>query len=208
MGSQRVGHNWATFTHAHVGFMVWGLFYRQENCNLQRWVCSGYYNISDLFRGRAEPRIWSSDLLKVKVKSLSHVRLFVDCSPPGSSVHGIFQARVSEWVAISFFRGSSRPRDQAWVSRIADRRFTIWATRDVSDLLVNICIVGSGLPRWCQWTPAASAGDLRDTGSIPGSERSPGEGHGNPLQYSCLENPLDRGAWWATVHGFAKIGHN
>jgi len=68
--------------------------------------------------------------------------------------------------------------------------------------------VGSELSRWCQWTPAASAGDLRDTGSIPGSERSPGEGHGNPLQYSCLENPLDRGAWWATVHGFAKIGHN
>ena len=39
-----------------------------------------------------------------------------------------------------------------------------------------------------------------DTGLIPGSRRSPGEGHGNPLQYSCLENPMDRGAWWATVH--------
>ena len=39
-----------------------------------------------------------------------------------------------------------------------------------------------------------------DTGLIPGSGRSPGEGHGNPLQYSCLENPKDRGAWWATVH--------
>ena len=39
---------------------------------------------------------------------------------------------------------------------------------------------------------------------IPGSERSPGEGNGNPLQYSCLENPMDRGAWWATVHGVAK----
>ena len=41
----------------------------------------------------------------------------------------------------------------------------------------------------------------RDPGSIPGSGRSPGEGNGNPLQYSCLENPMDRGAWWATVHG-------
>ena len=41
-------------------------------------------------------------------------------------------------------------------------------------------------------------------GSIPGSERSPGEGNGNPLQYSCLENPMDGGAWWATVHGVAK----
>ena len=44
-----------------------------------------------------------------------------------------------------------------------------------------------------------------DTGSIPGSGRSPGGGHGNPLQYSSLENPMDRGAWWATVHGVAQI---
>ena len=46
----------------------------------------------------------------------------------------------------------------------------------------------------------ANAGDLRDMGSIPGLGRSPGKGHGNPLQYSCLENPMDRGAWQATVH--------
>ena len=50
----------------------------------------------------------------------------------------------------------------------------------------------------------ANAGDVRDTGSIPGWGRSPGEGHDNPLQYSCLENPMDRGACWATVHGVAK----
>jgi len=43
-----------------------------------------------------------------------------------------------------------------------------------------------------------------DTSSIPGLGRSPGEGNGNPLQYSCLENPMDRGAWWVTVHGVAK----
>ena len=49
--------------------------------------------------------------------------------------------------------------------------------------------------------PPANAGD---EGLIPGSGRSPGEGHGNPLQYSCLENPMDRGAWWAMVHGVAK----
>ena len=49
-----------------------------------------------------------------------------------------------------------------------------------------------------------NAGDLRDMGSIPGLGRSPGGGHGNPLQYSCLENPMDRGAWWATVHLVAK----
>ena len=49
-----------------------------------------------------------------------------------------------------------------------------------------------------------SAGNVGDLGSIPGSGRSPGEGNGNPLQYSCLENPMDREAWWATVHGVAK----
>ena len=48
------------------------------------------------------------------------------------------------------------------------------------------------------------AGEVRDLGSIPGSGRSPGEGNGNPLQYSCLENPMDGGAWWATVCGVSK----
>ena len=52
--------------------------------------------------------------------------------------------------------------------------------------------------------PPANAGNVRDACSIPGSERSPGIGHGNPLQYSCVENPIDRGAWWATVHGVTK----
>ena len=54
----------------------------------------------------------------------------MDYSPPGSSVHGIFQATVLEWVAISFSRGSSQSRDWTWVSRIAGRHFTVWATRD------------------------------------------------------------------------------
>jgi hypothetical protein len=52
--------------------------------------------------------------------------------------------------------------------------------------------------------PPANAGDIRDAGSIPGSRRSPGGGHGNALQYSCLENPMDGGAWWATVHRVTK----
>ena len=56
--------------------------------------------------------------------------------------------------------------------------------------------VGKSLP--------ANAGDTRDMGLIPWSERSPGVGNGNPLQYSCLENLMDRGAWWATVHGVLK----
>ena len=50
----------------------------------------------------------------------------------------------------------------------------------------------------------ANAGDIRDVGSIPGLERSPGGGYGNPFQYSCQENPMDRGAWQATVQRVAK----
>ena len=50
----------------------------------------------------------------------------------------------------------------------------------------------------------AGAGSTRDSGSIPGSGISPGEGNGNPLQYSCLENPMDGAAWWATVLGVSK----
>ena len=55
----------------------------------------------------------------------------MDCSLPSSSIHGILQARILEWVAISFFRGSSRPRDWTQVSRIVGRCFTVWATREV-----------------------------------------------------------------------------
>ena len=51
--------------------------------------------------------------------------------------------------------------------------------------------------------PPGNAGDTREAVSIPGSGRCPGEGNGNPLQYSCLENPMDGGAWWATVHWIA-----
>ena len=101
---------------------------------------------------------------------------------PGSSVHGVLQARILEWVAILFSRGSSWPRDQTQVSCITGRFFTIWATREV----------------------LASAGEIRDMGLISGSGRSPGRGHGNPLQYFCLENPMDRGAWQVTIHGVRK----
>ena len=52
--------------------------------------------------------------------------------------------------------------------------------------------------------PTCNAGDTGDAGSIPGSGRSPGKRHDNPLQYSCLKNPMDKGAWRATVHGVRK----
>ena len=54
--------------------------------------------------------------------------------------------------------------------------------------------------------PPANAGDARDLGLIPVLGRCPGVGNGKPLQYSCLENPMDRGAWWASVHGVAESG--
>ena len=50
----------------------------------------------------------------------------------------------------------------------------------------------------------ANIGDAGDKGSIPGLGSSPGGGHGNPLQYSCLENPMDRGTWWVMVHGVSQ----
>ena len=106
----------------------------------------------------------------MKVKSESEVaqscltlRDPMDCSLPGFSAHGIFQARVLEWAATAFSQ--------------------------VAQAVKNM---------------PANAGDIRDAVLIPGSGRSPGAGHGNPLQYSCLENPMNREAWWATVHTVAK----
>ena len=70
---------------------------------------------------------------------------------------------------------------------------------------VSIKVGPTGLPGSVGKEIACNAGDL---GSIPGSGRSSGEGNGNPYQYSCLGNPTDRGAWWAAVHGVARVGHH
>ena len=66
----------------------------------------------------------------------------VDCSPPGSSVHGILQARILEWVAISFSRGFSPPRDQTQVSCTAGRFFTIWTSREALPSVSSVAILG------------------------------------------------------------------
>ena len=71
-----------------------------------------------------------------------------------------------------------------------------WLAQCLLEGLLGGALVVKNLP--------ANAGNKRDMGPIPGSRISPGGGHGNPLQYSCLENLMDRGAWWATVHGIAK----
>ena len=65
----------------------------------------------------------------------------------------------------------------------------------------HACILGDSQVPLVVKNPPANAGDIRDMRSIPGPGRSPERGHGNPLRYSCLGNPKDRGAWWATVHG-------
>ena len=97
--------------------------------------CAAVHGISN---SQTQLNNWIELNWNQKVKSESEVTQScptlcnpMDCSLSGSSVHGIFQARVLEWVAISFSTGSSRPRDRTQVSHIAGRQFTIWATREV-----------------------------------------------------------------------------
>ena len=84
-------------------------------------------------------RIWVNEVKKWREVAQLCLTLCnpMDCSPPGSLVPGIFQARVLEWVAISFSRASSWPRDQTQVSDIAGRRFTLWATREAHTLNIS-----------------------------------------------------------------------
>ena len=97
----------------------------------------------------------------------------MDCSLPGSSLHGILEARVLEWVAISFSRGSSRPRDWTWVSLIADRCFIVWTTRESQPTLCDPkgAIQSMGFSRQEYWSglPFPSPGDLPNLGIEPGS---------------------------------------
>ena len=85
-------------------------------------------------------------------------------------------------------------------STLTESSFRIWnssAGFQSPPLALFIVMLPSRLPKWSTW-------DAGDIGSIPGSGRSPGGGPSNPLQYSCLENPMDRGVWQATVHGVSK----
>ena len=126
-------------------------------------------------------------LLSVHAKSLQFCLTVcdpMDGSLPGFSVHGILQIRMPEWVAVPSSRGSSWSRD--WTLSLLH-----WQEGSLSPVFPGSVSKGS----------ACNGGDL---GLIPGSWRSPGEGNGNSLQYSCLENSTDRGAWWITVHGVTK----
>ena len=146
----------------------------------------------------------------------------MDCSPPGSSAHGIFQARVLEWGAIAFsdsiFKGIKLyfyvfeyatlffwllVHTFSLEDVIHPKMYPIYVFSYLSIISLShtyTCMYG--LSWWLSGKgPVCQAGD---TGSISGSGRSPGEGNDNPLQCSCLENPMDRGAWWAAVHGVTK----
>ena len=102
----------------------------------------------------------------------------VCCSPPGSSVHGILQAGVLEWVAIAFSRGSSQPRNRTQVSRIAGRRFTIWATREVL-MVAEITIIVDRQINYCQGAEAERWGaEHKERGRI--------WGEGNRRKYFLL----------------------
>ena len=124
----------------------------------------------------------------------------MDCSPPGSSVHGDSPGKNTRVGCHSLLQILP---PQGWNSGIphAGRFFTIWATR----ILINTkWMFGASQVALVVKNPSANAEDIRDVGLIPGLGRSPVGGHGNQLQYSCLENPMARGAWWATVHRVTK----
>ena len=104
----------------------------------------------------------------------------MDWSPPVSSAHEILQARILEWVATLFSRRSSWPKDLTQVSTTAGGFFTVWATREAKRLMQETWV----------WSL--------------GRKDSPGEGNGYSLQDSCLENPMNKGAWQVTVHEVTK----
>ena len=85
----------------------------------------------------------------------------MDCSLPSSSVHGVFQAIVLEWIAISFSSGSSQPRDRTQVSHSVDRRFTVWATREVQWILREYPNPESVIRNGWQWTGCGTVTGLK-----------------------------------------------
>ena len=139
----------------------------------------------------------------------------MDCSTPGSSVREIFQARVLEWVAISFFRGSSQPRDQTWVSYIAGRFFTIWALQKVPCVCLLLLLLLL-LSHFSHVGPCAT--HRRQPTRLPHPWDSPGKNTGggchlllqcikvkseSEVAQSCptLSNPMDCSPPGSSVHG-------
>ena len=145
----------------------------------------------------------------------------MDCNLPGSSIHGIFQARVLEWGAIAFsylqyFKDKwkklalclTETRKEISKHSVFKKIMPKTHSTSILHIFCNISISSNLLSFFLSF-PSGSDGkefayNARDLGSIPGLARYAGGGHGYPLQYSCLLNPMDRGAWRATVHGVQK----
>ena len=174
------------------------------------------------------PRPWDSPGKNTGVnhhfllQSCQTLRDPVDCSLPGSSVHGIFQARVLEWGAIAFsrrilewvaypfFSRTSPPRNQMGLLHcrwILDSIIN-WAgylisdskgVRKIKNLRMSIVEKWLYISTLRAFSVALWYKDLFNVTQLP-----KGEDNGNPLQYSCLENPMDGGAWWAAIHGVSK----
>ena len=118
MGSKRVGHDWATslslFRASTPDMQMTPPLWEKVKRQAEEW--------GTIFTSHISNSKWSRSVVSDSLRPHGL---------PGSSVHGIFQAIVLEWIAISFTSRSSRPRDWTWVSRIVDKRFTVWATREV-----------------------------------------------------------------------------
>ena len=126
----------------------------------------------------------------------------IDFSPPGSSVYGIlpFNKRIN----YPFLKSDSVLLLLGYIQGLIPGLCVLFYSRSTQNL-ANMCFPKShllGFPGGSD--DKESSSKEGDRGSIPGSRRSPGEGTGYPLQYSCLENSMDRGAWQATVHGVEK----
>ena len=102
-----------------------------------------------------------------------------------------------------FMETTQCPSTDEWINEIWPAHTTeYYSAMKRNEILIYVTIwAGASMMAQLVKNPPANAGDARDLGSIPGSGRSPGERNGYPLQYSCRENPMDRGAWQTTVHG-------
>ena len=131
----------------------------------------------------------------------------MDCTLPGSPVHGIFQARILGWVAISFSRGSSRPQDQTWVSQTAGRLFTVWATRE---FIGRTDAKAEALTLWPPDATSQLIGEDPDVGKQKGMTEDKMVGWHHLLNGHESEQTLGDGEGQGSVWsmGSWRVGHN
>ena len=144
-------------------------------------------------------RLWIFQKQSRTIEGMQEIWVWLCCLECHGQVHCVVNSSCLGslpwfWAASSW---CSEFRTQ-WSRCFSSQAFVPSSLETTPSLLFGdqVALVVKSLP--------TSAGDIRDVGLIPGLGRSSGRGHGNPLQYSCLENPMNRGAWWATVHGVAK----